>query len=131
MFLVEEFWCDSCCISNSHSFYPVQTNQSCNVLKNTENFKYSIFFFLNFFFFFFYLQEYNEILVKRIQQLQKTRHRPDQFTILVQEIPFCPEHKARGCSVDHFFSKHHPYTYNSYQMLYYGKDLEELLVRFE
>jgi len=83
------------------------------------------------FFFFFYLQEYNEILVKRIQQLQKTRHRPDQFTILVQEIPFCPEHKARGCSVDHFFSKHHPYTYNSYQMLYYGKDLEELLVRFE
>jgi len=100
-------------------------------LHNLYKFKTHNFFFLKFFFFFFYLQEYNEILVKRIQQLQKTRHRPDQFTILVQEIPFCPEHKARGCSVDHFFSKHHPYTYHSYQMLYYGKDLEELLVRFE
>ncbi|XP_030963526.1 CSC1-like protein At3g54510 [Quercus lobata] len=73
-------------------------------------------------------QEYDEILVKRIQQLQKIRHRPDQFTILVQEIPICSEHKARGCSVDHFFSKHYPYSYHSYQMVYKEKDLEVLLI---
>lgn len=83
------------------------------------------------FLFFFPPQEYDEILVKRIQQLQKIRNRPDQFTILVREIPICSEHKARGCSVDHFFSKHYPYSYHSYQMVYKEKDLEVLLVSFE
>ncbi|KAK6228694.1 hypothetical protein SCA6_001034 [Theobroma cacao] len=72
-------------------------------------------------------QEYSEILVKRIQKLQNLRDRPDQFTILVRQIPFCTEHKAHGCCVDHFFSKHHPYSYHSYQMLYDGKDIEVLL----
>lgn len=57
------------------------------------------------------------------------RHRPDQFTVLVRGIPICTEHKARGCSVEHFFSKHHPYTYQSYQIVYEGKYVEELWVR--
>ncbi|GMP41286.1 hypothetical protein CsSME_00011444 [Camellia sinensis var. sinensis] len=72
-------------------------------------------------------KEYNEILKKRIQQLCNNRHRPDQFTVLVREIPLCEEHKAHGCCVEHFFSKHHPYAYRSYQILYDGKDLDELL----
>lgn len=59
------------------------------------------------------------------------RHRADQFTVLVRQVPLCPEHKTRGCGVDHFFSKHHPFSYHSYQMLYNGKDLEYLLVRFD
>ncbi|KAK9283580.1 hypothetical protein L1049_011829 [Liquidambar formosana] len=74
-----------------------------------------------------YLQEYDEILVKRIQQLRNIRHRPDQFTVLVREIPLCVEHKSHSCCVDQFFSKHHPCTYQSYKMLYDGKDLEYLL----
>ncbi|GAY36852.1 hypothetical protein CUMW_024940 [Citrus unshiu] len=73
------------------------------------------------------LWEYNEILIKRIQRLQSTRHRPDQFTVLVRQIPFCEEHGAHGCSVEHFFSKHHLHSYYSYQMLYTGKDLQDLL----
>ncbi|XP_052487623.1 CSC1-like protein At3g54510 isoform X2 [Gossypium raimondii] len=71
-------------------------------------------------------KEYSEILVKRIQQVRNLRHRPDQFTTLVREIPVCGEHQARGCCVDHFFSKHHPYSYHSYKMLYDGKDIEDL-----
>ncbi|KAH9774241.1 CSC1-like protein [Citrus sinensis] len=71
--------------------------------------------------------EYNEILIKRIQRLRSTRHRPDQFTVLVRQIPFCEEHGAHGCSVEHFFSKHHPHSYYSYQKLYTGKDLQDLL----
>lgn len=67
----------------------------------------------------------------RIQQLRRVRHRPEQFTVLVREIPFCVEHKARACCVDHFFLKHHPFTYHSYQILYDGKALEELLVGLE
>ncbi|RVW28088.1 CSC1-like protein [Vitis vinifera] len=73
------------------------------------------------------LQEYNEILAKRTQQLQNIRHQPAQFTVLVREIPLCSEHKTSGCSVDHFFSKHYPYAYHSYQMLYDATDLEQLL----
>ncbi|MBA0775863.1 hypothetical protein Gotri_010962 [Gossypium trilobum] len=71
-------------------------------------------------------REYSEILVKRIQQVRNLRHRPDQFTTLVREIPVCGEHQARGCCVDHFFSKHHPYSYHSYKMLYDGNDIEDL-----
>lgn len=71
--------------------------------------------------------EYNEILIKRIQQLQHIKDRPDQFTVLVREIPICPEHKARACSADHFFSKYYPHDYHSYQILYNGKDVEELM----
>ncbi|GMN53733.1 hypothetical protein TIFTF001_022862 [Ficus carica] len=71
--------------------------------------------------------EYNEILIKRIQQLQHIKDRSDQFTVLVREIPICPEHKARACSADHFFSKYYPHDYHSYQILYNGKDVEELM----
>ncbi|KAM5551900.1 CSC1-like protein [Rosa sericea] len=72
-------------------------------------------------------KEYNEILSKRIQQLRNIRHQPDQFTVLVREIPFCNDHRSRGCCVDKFFSKHHPYAYHSYQILYDGKEFQELL----
>nr|GMD62656.1 CSC1-like protein At3g54510 [Ipomoea batatas] len=63
----------------------------------------------------------------RIQQLRNKRQYPNQFTILVRRIPFCQEHKVRGCCIDHFFTKHHPYSYQSYQILYDGKELENLV----
>nr|XP_027114126.1 CSC1-like protein At3g54510 isoform X2 [Coffea arabica] len=73
-------------------------------------------------------KEYKDIWLKRIQQLHNLRHRPDQFTVLVREIPFCNEHKAYGCCVDHFFSKHYPSSYQSYQILYDCEELEKLLI---
>ncbi|XVE86112.1 hypothetical protein DITRI_Ditri18aG0010300 [Diplodiscus trichospermus] len=82
--------------------------------------------FISFYGLYLLYREYSEILVKRIQQVRNLRHRPDQFTTLVRQIPFCVEHNARGCSVDHFFSKHHPYSYHSYRMLYDGKGIEDL-----
>ncbi|KAK4738089.1 hypothetical protein R3W88_001786 [Solanum pinnatisectum] len=72
-------------------------------------------------------KEYNDIFIKRIQQICNRRCEPEQFTILVREIPFCNEHKIRGCNVDHFFSKHHPYSYQSFEILYDGKHLDKLL----
>ncbi|XP_038893318.1 CSC1-like protein At3g54510 isoform X3 [Benincasa hispida] len=62
-------------------------------------------------------KEYKGILVKRIQQLKSMRQGPNQFTLLVREVPLCIEHKAHGCSVEHFFSKYHPCAYHSYQIL--------------
>nr|GMD65355.1 CSC1-like protein At3g54510 isoform X1 [Ipomoea batatas] len=72
-------------------------------------------------------KECSYILLKRIQQLRNKRQYPNQFTILVRRIPFCQEHKVRGCCIDHFFTKHHPYSYQSYQILYDGKELENLV----
>ncbi|XP_050231320.1 CSC1-like protein At3g54510 [Mercurialis annua] len=72
-------------------------------------------------------KEYNEIFIKRIQRIRDLRHRPDQFTVLVRRIPLCLEHKALGCSVDHFFSKYHPTSYHSHQMLYDTKEIDNLL----
>ncbi|XP_050946929.1 CSC1-like protein At3g54510 isoform X2 [Cucumis melo] len=72
-------------------------------------------------------KEYKGILVKRIQQLKSMRQRSDQFTLLVREIPLCIEHKAHGCNVEHFFSKYHPRTYHSYQILSDVKELDHLL----
>ncbi|EPS65452.1 hypothetical protein M569_09324, partial [Genlisea aurea] len=72
-------------------------------------------------------KEYYDLLHKRIHQLYILRHQPSQFTVLVRDIPLCDEHKARDCAVHHFFSKYHPHSYQSYQILYDGKDLEKLL----
>ncbi|XP_065869152.1 CSC1-like protein At3g54510 isoform X2 [Euphorbia lathyris] len=74
-----------------------------------------------------YLKEYDEILVKRIQRLQDLRHRPDNFAVLVRQIPLCTEHNAYGCSVGHLFSKYYPKSYHSHQMLYDTKVVEDLL----
>ncbi|KAG6421817.1 hypothetical protein SASPL_118374 [Salvia splendens] len=72
-------------------------------------------------------KEYEDILDKRIQQLHLMRHEPNQLTVLVREIPFCEEHNAHDCAVDHFFSKYHPHSYQSYQILYDGRELDKLL----
>ncbi|XP_051146798.1 CSC1-like protein At3g54510 isoform X2 [Andrographis paniculata] len=72
-------------------------------------------------------KQYDDILRKRIRQLQSLRHQPNQFTVLVREVPLCDEHNAHDCAVAHFFSKYHPHSYQSYQILYDGKELENLL----
>ncbi|XP_038893317.1 CSC1-like protein At3g54510 isoform X2 [Benincasa hispida] len=72
-------------------------------------------------------KEYKGILVKRIQQLKSMRQGPNQFTLLVREVPLCIEHKAHGCSVEHFFSKYHPCAYHSYQILSDVKELDHSL----
>lgn len=74
-----------------------------------------------------HLQEYKDILTKRIQQLGENRYKPEQFTVLVREIPLCEEHKAYICSVEHFFSKHHPHDYQAHQVLYDRKEFDMLL----
>ncbi|PIA48205.1 hypothetical protein AQUCO_01400645v1 [Aquilegia coerulea] len=83
--------------------------------------------FISFYGFYLLHKEYGEILLRRIQYLHNAKHRPEQFTVLVREIPYCSEHKSYSCCVDHFFSKHYPYAYQSYQMVYDGKDIEHLL----
>lgn len=65
---------------------------------------------------------------KRVNQLRNMRHRPDQFSVIVRQVPLCVEHKSRHCSVDHFFSTHHPHSYYSCRIIYDGKEFEDLTV---
>ncbi|XP_072960896.1 CSC1-like protein At3g54510 isoform X1 [Typha angustifolia] len=83
--------------------------------------------FISFYVMYLLHKEYKSILKLRILQIGYHRQHPDQFTVLVRGIPLCTEHDARGCSVDHFFSKYYPFTYQSYQIIYDGQNIEELL----
>ncbi|XP_058734862.1 CSC1-like protein At3g54510 isoform X2 [Vicia villosa] len=83
--------------------------------------------FISFYGMYLLYKEYKEISIRRMQQLQSLKHRPDRFTVVVREIPLCLEHKAYDCCVDHFFSKHYPNTYYSYQMVYNTENLDELM----
>ncbi|CAL1386882.1 unnamed protein product [Linum trigynum] len=71
-------------------------------------------------------KEYGAILNKRVHQLRILRPRPDHFTVLVRRVPYCVEHGAYGCAVDHFFSKYYPHSYRSCQMLYDAKEIGNL-----
>ncbi|XP_012567315.1 CSC1-like protein At3g54510 isoform X2 [Cicer arietinum] len=85
--------------------------------------------FISFYGMYLLYKEYEEITIRRMQQLQNLKHRPDRFTVIVREIPLCIEHEARDCCVDHFFSKHYPNTYYSYQMVYNTDYLDELVTK--
>ncbi|XP_050891160.1 CSC1-like protein At3g54510 isoform X2 [Lathyrus oleraceus] len=83
--------------------------------------------FISFYGMYLLYKEYKEISIRRMQQLQSLNRRPDRFTVVVREIPLCLQHKAYDCCVDHFFAKHYPNTYYSYQMVYNTEDLDELM----
>ncbi|KAL4204013.1 hypothetical protein AMTRI_Chr01g107590 [Amborella trichopoda] len=84
-------------------------------------------YFISFYSYYLLYQEYKNILTRRIEWLNKDCSRPDQFTVIVREIPVCTEHHDIGCCVDHFFSKHHPFTYQWHMMAYDGQHIEELM----
>ncbi|THU56098.1 hypothetical protein C4D60_Mb11t13680 [Musa balbisiana] len=83
--------------------------------------------FISFYILYLLYMEYKVILVLRLQHIGNNRQQPDQFTVLVRGVPLCIEHKAYGCCVDHFFSKHHPFTYQSYKIVHDGKCIRKLL----
>ncbi|KAL4277521.1 hypothetical protein HN51_060631 [Arachis hypogaea] len=111
------------------SYYTTDLFTISNVSRGSERLwvHFSCLCFISFYGMYLLYKEFDDILIQRIQQLQNIKHRPDQFTIIVREIPFCTEHQARDCSVDHFFSKHYPSTYYSFQMVYGTQDLQELV----
>ncbi|XP_010521464.1 PREDICTED: CSC1-like protein At3g54510 [Tarenaya hassleriana] len=114
---------------STRSYYSMDSFTISNVRRGSNKLwvHFSCLWLISFYALYLLYKEYKDILLKRLQQMRELRHRADHFTVLVRQIPLCNEHKTRGCGVDHFFSKHHPFSYHSYQMLYNGKDLEYLL----
>ncbi|CAN0900678.1 CSC1-like protein At3g54510 [Linum grandiflorum] len=71
-------------------------------------------------------KEYGMIMNKRVHRLRILRPQPEQFTVLVRRVPYCSDHGAYGCAVDHFFSKYYPHSYCSSQMLYDSKEIRKI-----
>ncbi|CAI9102843.1 OLC1v1001192C1 [Oldenlandia corymbosa var. corymbosa] len=116
--------------SPSHSLYPFTIS---NVREGSNRLwvHFSCLSFVSCYGLYLLYKEYHDIWLRRTKKLHDLRHRPDQFSILVRQIPFCNEHKAYACCLDAFFSKLYPFSYQSNQILYDCKELEKLLVQAE
>ncbi|KAI4308352.1 hypothetical protein L6164_031435 [Bauhinia variegata] len=70
--------------------------------------------------------EYQIIAKMRLHFLASERRRPDQFTVLVRNVPPDPDESVSEL-VEHFFLVNHPDYYLTYQVVYNAKQLSKLV----
>ncbi|KAL8522900.1 hypothetical protein ACS0TY_013019 [Phlomoides rotata] len=71
-------------------------------------------------------KEYEIITGMRLRFLASEKRRPDQFTVLVRNIPPDPDESITE-HVEHFFSENHPEHYLTHQVVYDAKRLAKLV----
>nr|VDD50305.1 unnamed protein product [Brassica oleracea] len=71
-------------------------------------------------------REYQNIALMRLQFLANDERRPNQFTVLVRNIPTDP-HESICELVEHFFKVNHPDHYLTYQAVHDSTKLSELV----
>ncbi|KAA8526532.1 hypothetical protein F0562_008265 [Nyssa sinensis] len=71
-------------------------------------------------------KEYEIIASMRLQFLASEHRRPDQFTVLVRNVPPDPDESVTEL-VEHFFLVNHPDHYLTYQVVYNANKLSELI----
>ncbi|XP_073063414.1 CSC1-like protein At4g02900 [Primulina eburnea] len=71
-------------------------------------------------------KEYSIISSKRLQFLASESRRPDQFTVLVRNIPPDPDESVSE-HVEHFFCVNHPDHYLTHQVVYNAEKLAKLV----
>ncbi|GMH05285.1 hypothetical protein Nepgr_007125 [Nepenthes gracilis] len=72
------------------------------------------------------LKEYERVAAMRLQFLASERRRPDQFTVLVKNVPPDPDESVSEL-VEHFFLVNHPDYYLTHQVVYNANKLAELI----
>ncbi|XVF71859.1 hypothetical protein PTKIN_Ptkin12aG0073300 [Pterospermum kingtungense] len=70
-------------------------------------------------------REYEIVATMRLHFLASEQRRPDQFTVLVRNVPPDPDESVSEL-VEHFFLVNHPHHYLSHQMVYNANKLSEL-----
>ncbi|KAM0955813.1 hypothetical protein ACFX2I_024069 [Malus domestica] len=70
--------------------------------------------------------EYEKIATMRLHFLASERRRPDQFTVLVRNVPPDPDETVSQL-VEHFFLVNHPDHYLTHQVVYNANKLSELV----
>nr|XP_009765631.1 PREDICTED: CSC1-like protein At4g02900 isoform X2 [Nicotiana sylvestris] len=71
-------------------------------------------------------KEYKTISTMRLHFLASENRRPDQFTVLVKNVPPDPDESVDE-HVEHFFRVNHPDHYLSHQVVYNANKLAELV----
>ncbi|XWS12876.1 hypothetical protein CRYUN_Cryun37aG0127900 [Craigia yunnanensis] len=72
------------------------------------------------------LKEYEKVASMRLQFLASEKRRPDQFTVLVRNVPPDPDESVSE-SVEHFFLVNHPDNYLTLQVVCNANKLAELV----
>ncbi|XVF27935.1 hypothetical protein REPUB_Repub14bG0152400 [Reevesia pubescens] len=72
------------------------------------------------------LKEYEKVATMRLQFLASEKRRPDQFTVLVRNVPPDPDESVSE-SVEHFFLVNHPHTYLTHQVVCNANKLAKLV----
>ncbi|OMO64784.1 hypothetical protein COLO4_31822 [Corchorus olitorius] len=72
------------------------------------------------------MKEYETIASMRLQFLASEKRRPDQFTVLVRNVPPDPDESVSE-SVEHFFLVNHPDTYLTHQVVCNANKLAKLV----
>ncbi|KAK9092012.1 hypothetical protein Syun_026923 [Stephania yunnanensis] len=71
-------------------------------------------------------KEYDIVATMRLHFLATEQRRPDQFTVLVRNVPPDP-HESVSEHVEHFFLVNHPDYYLTHQVVYNANKLAELV----
>ncbi|GAU14512.1 hypothetical protein TSUD_250540, partial [Trifolium subterraneum] len=74
------------------------------------------------------LGEYQLIATMRLSFLASERRRPDQFTVLVRNVPPDADESVSEL-VEHFFMVNHPDNYLTHQVIYNAKKLSSLVAK--
>ncbi|XP_010546606.1 PREDICTED: CSC1-like protein At1g11960 [Tarenaya hassleriana] len=72
------------------------------------------------------MKEYEKVASMRLEFLQSERRRPDQFTVLVRNVPPDPDESVSE-NVEHFFLVNHPDHYLTHQVVYNANELAKLV----
>ncbi|WJX91370.1 Calcium permeable stress-gated cation channel 1 [Trifolium repens] len=72
------------------------------------------------------MKEYGKVAAMRLQFLAAEKRRPDQFSVLVRNIPPDPDESV-GELVEHFFLVNHPDNYLTHQVVYNANRLAKLV----
>ncbi|RZC50675.1 hypothetical protein C5167_019097, partial [Papaver somniferum] len=75
-------------------------------------------------------KEYELVASMRLHFLATEQHRPDQFTVLVRNVPSDPDESVSEL-VDHFFLVNHPDSYLTHQVVFNGNKLSALVKKKE
>ncbi|XP_057441593.1 CSC1-like protein At3g21620 [Lotus japonicus] len=73
-------------------------------------------------------REYQIVATMRLSFLASERRRPDQFTVLVRNVPPDPDESVSEL-VEHFFLVNHPEHYLTHQVVYDAKKLSSLVAK--
>lgn len=71
-------------------------------------------------------KEYAKVAAMRLQFMASERRRPDQFTVLVRNVPPDSDESVSEL-VEHFFLVNHPYHYLTHQVVYNANKLADLV----